>query len=49
MDRDEINNINKGPSIDATYQVSDHLAKWLQRNILEIDHQKQESYGGHVC
>jgi hypothetical protein len=27
MDRDEMNNFYRGPSIDASYQVSDHLAK----------------------
>jgi hypothetical protein len=30
-DRDEIINLYRGPSIDASYQVSVHLAKWLQR------------------
>jgi hypothetical protein len=37
-DRDEISNHNRGPSIDASYQVSDHLAKRFQRRrFLEID------------
>jgi hypothetical protein len=31
MDRDEMSNLNRGPSIDASYQVSVHLAKWFQR------------------
>jgi hypothetical protein len=31
MDRDEMSNLNRGPSIDASYQVSIHLAKWHQR------------------
>jgi hypothetical protein len=26
MDRDEMSNLYKGPSIDASYQVSDQLA-----------------------
>jgi hypothetical protein len=30
-DRDEMNNFNRGPSIDASYQVSVHLAKRFQR------------------
>ena len=30
-DRDEMSNIYKGPSIDASYQVSVHLAKQFQR------------------
>ena len=31
MDREEMRNFYRGPSIDASYQVSYHLAKWLQR------------------
>jgi hypothetical protein len=31
MDQDGISNLNKGPSIDASYQVSVHLAKRLQK------------------
>ena len=31
MDRDEISNLYWGPSIDASYQVSVHLAQWFQR------------------
>jgi hypothetical protein len=30
MDRDRMSNLYRGPSIDASYQVSVHLAKWLQ-------------------
>ena len=30
-DRDEISNLYRGPAIDASYQVSVHLAKWLQK------------------
>jgi hypothetical protein len=29
MDRDKMSNRNRGLSIDASYQVSDHLAKWF--------------------
>ena len=29
--RDEISNLNRGPTIDAPYQVSVHLVKWFQR------------------
>jgi hypothetical protein len=29
-DRDKINNIYRGHSIDASYQVFVHLAKWFQ-------------------
>ena len=31
MDRDGMSNLFRGPSIDASYQVSDHLAKRFQR------------------
>ena len=31
MDRDDMRNHYRGPSIDASYQVSVHLAKWFQR------------------
>jgi hypothetical protein len=30
-DRDEMSNLYRGPAIDASYQVSVHLAKWFQR------------------
>jgi hypothetical protein len=28
-DREEMSNLNRGPSIDVSYQVSVHLAKWF--------------------
>ena len=31
MDQNEMSNVYRGPSIDASYQVSYHLAKWFQR------------------
>ena len=31
MDRDKISNLHRGPSIDATYQISVHLGKRFQR------------------
>ena len=33
MDRDEMNKLYRGPSIDASYQVSVHLAKGFQRRL----------------
>ena len=33
MDWDEMSNLYRGPSIDASYQVSDHLAEGFQRHI----------------
>jgi hypothetical protein len=51
MDRDEMRNRNTGLSIDASYQVSDHLAKRFQRGIfLEIDQSETRiAYDGHIC
>jgi hypothetical protein len=31
MDQDEMSKLDRGPSIDASYQVSVHLAKGFQR------------------
>ena len=31
MDRDEMSNVDRGSSIDTSYQVADHLAKRFQR------------------
>jgi hypothetical protein len=49
-DRDEMSILYRGPSIDASYQVSVHLGKGLQRRFLEI-HQSETriTCGGHVC
>ena len=50
MDRDEMSNLYKGSSIDASYQVSVHLAKRFQRRrFLEIDQSETRiACGGHV-
>jgi hypothetical protein len=50
-DRDEINNLNRGPAIDASYQVSVHLAKRFQRRrYLKIGQSETRvACGGHVC
>jgi hypothetical protein len=37
MDRDEISNLYRGPSIDASYQVSVHLAEGFQRRRLKCE------------
>jgi hypothetical protein len=50
MDRDDISNLYRGPSIDASYQVSVHLAKRFQRRFLEIAQSETRiTCGGHVC
>ena len=42
-DRDEMNSLYRGPYIDASYQVSDHMAKLFQRRrFLKSTNQKQE-------
>ena len=50
-DRDKMSNLYRGPSIDASYQVSDHLDKQFQRRrFLEIDQSETVMAGvGHVC
>jgi hypothetical protein len=50
-DRDGMSNLYRGPSIDASYQVSDHLDKWFQRRrFLEINQSETRiACGGHVC
>jgi hypothetical protein len=50
-DRDEMSNLYKGPSIDASYQVLDHLAKRIRdEDFLEINQSETRiAYGGHVC
>jgi hypothetical protein len=37
MDRDEMSNLYRGPSIDASYQVSVHLAEEFQRKRLKCE------------
>jgi hypothetical protein len=51
MDRDEMSNLYSGPSIDASYQVSFHLAKWFQRRrFVKIGQPETRiACGGHVC
>jgi hypothetical protein len=50
-DQDGMSNLYRGPSIDASYKVSDYLAKWFQRRrILEIDQSETRvACDGHVC
>jgi hypothetical protein len=37
MDQDKMSNHYRGPSIDASYQVSVHLAKGFQRRRLKCE------------
>jgi hypothetical protein len=45
-----MSNLYRGPSIDASYQVSVHLAKRFQRRtFLEIDQSETKiACGGHI-
>jgi hypothetical protein len=51
MERDEMSNLYREPSIDATYQVSIHLAKQLERRrFLKIGQSETRiACVGHVC
>ena len=50
-DRDGMSNLYRGPSIDASYQVTDHLAMRFQRKrFLEIyQSETRIACSGHVC
>ena len=37
MDRDEMSNLYRGPSIDASYQISDQLSLQFQRRRLKCE------------
>jgi hypothetical protein len=43
-DQDKMNNLYRGPSIDASYQISVHLGNWFQRRrfFKKSTNQKQE-------
>jgi hypothetical protein len=49
-DRDEMSNRYRGPTIDASYQVLVHLAKWFQRRRFKKIGQSETriACGGHV-
>ena len=53
MDRDEISNLYKGPSKDASYQVLIHLARRFQRRRLKCekltDDRRQVMAKAHVA
>ena len=45
-----MSNLYRGPSIDASYQVSVHLAKLFQRSFLKIGQSETRIVcDGHVC
>ena len=51
MDQDEMGNLYRGPSIDASYQVLVHLAKWFERRrFFKIGQSETRiACGGDVC
>jgi hypothetical protein len=50
-DRAEMSNLYRGPVVNASYQVSVHLAKrFHRRRFLKIGQSETRiTYGGHVC
>jgi hypothetical protein len=50
-DQNKMSKLYRGPSIDASYQVSVHLAKLFQRSrFLEINQSETRiACSGHVC
>jgi hypothetical protein len=50
-DRDEMGKLYREPSIDASYQVSVHLAKRFRRRIFKKIGKSETriACGGHVC
>jgi hypothetical protein len=46
-----MSNLYRGPSKDASYQVSVHLAKRFRgKDFLDIDQSETRiAYGGHLC
>jgi hypothetical protein len=53
MDWDEMSNLHRGPSIDASYQVSVHLAEGFQRRRLKceklMDNGRQVMTKAHIA
>ena len=52
MDRDEMSNLYRGPSIDASYQVSDHLAGFQRRRLKSeklTDDRRQVMTKAHIA
>jgi hypothetical protein len=51
-DRDEMGNLYRGTSIDASYQVSVHLARCFQKEKIFLEINQSETRiacGGHIC
>jgi hypothetical protein len=45
-----MSNLNRRPSIDASYQIPVHLLSGFRRGCLEIDQPETRiAYGGHIC
>jgi hypothetical protein len=53
MDQDKMSNLYRGPSIDASYQVSVHLAEGFQRRRIKCekltDDRRQVMAKAHVA
>jgi hypothetical protein len=52
-DEDEMSNLYSRPSIDASYQISVHFAKWFQRRTLKYkkltDDERQVMAKAHIA
>jgi hypothetical protein len=49
-DQNEMSNLYRGPSIDASYQVLVRWTKRFQTRFLDIDQSETIiAYGSHVC
>jgi hypothetical protein len=46
MDRDKMSNLYRGPSIDASYQISDQLALRFQRRRLKCENGRRTPSDG---
>jgi hypothetical protein len=50
MDRDELSNVYRGPSIDASYQISVIWESGFKEDFLKINQSETRmACGGHVC
>jgi hypothetical protein len=49
MDQDKMSNLYKGPSIDASYQVSVHLALGFQRRRLKCEKLMDDGCKSSYC
>jgi hypothetical protein len=49
MDRDGMSNLYRGPSIDAFYQVSVHMAEGFQMRRLKCEKLRRRTPNAHIA